>query len=449
MNLRSPWKLGRFHYRNFKTSVRDVATCSIRRNSSFLPTLLLGSTILAVSFSLPHSLIECQDSSNTLKGSTLVTELNKKLKSVRDKLLKLGKPTPELIVSTHNDFTEVIFELDKNCNVSSLVSRWSIILMKPGSSSPSYHMSKGLVEIMSSDRKAKLTWREDKLGHVVSIKRHVGFSPADVDALVSGHEDVMISFRQSSKSNNDGRDDSSINDGFVFSFQRHPDPFDDFIPRDFRDIFEQFSRMQGSGDWSEFDEFSESDGSSSSNPRSQGTFKGSSGIGPAAPAPPQLDGLNKSNGGSPVDKLQAMGLVVYDPKGQYSGGGADNAKSSAAGSSGSMGSASPPVMSWDSLAGYDDVKQQIEDTVINAFKYGETYDAIIRKTRVDFESNRPKAILLEGPPGTGKTLTARILASKCERPLVILQIDKIVSKWYGDSEKTLAKVNTLYEHIEF
>ena len=44
---------------------------------------------------------------------------------------------------------------------------------------------------------------------------------------------------------------------------------------------------------------------------------------------------------------------------------------------------------------------------------------------------------------TGKTLTARILASKCERPLVVLQVDKIVSKWYGDSEKTLAKVNLL------
>jgi SpoVK/Ycf46/Vps4 family AAA+-type ATPase len=97
-------------------------------------------------------------------------------------------------------------------------------------------------------------------------------------------------------------------------------------------------------------------------------------------------------------------------------------------------------LTWDSLAGYDKVKNDMEETVVNALKYPEVYDEIATKTRVMFESNRPKAILLEGPPGTGKTLTARILASRCERPLVHLKLEHFVSKWYGDSEKKLSKV---------
>ena len=72
--------------------------------------------------------------------------------------------------------------------------------------------------------------------------------------------------------------------------------------------------------------------------------------------------------------------------------------------------------------------------------YPDIYDRIARNTRVSFESNRPKAVLLEGPPGTGKTLTARILASRCDRPLVHLKLEDFVSKWYGDSEKKLASI---------
>jgi SpoVK/Ycf46/Vps4 family AAA+-type ATPase len=41
----------------------------------------------------------------------------------------------------------------------------------------------------------------------------------------------------------------------------------------------------------------------------------------------------------------------------------------------------------------------------------------------------------------GKTLTARILASQCEIPLIVLKLETIVSKWYGDAEKKLAQVS--------
>ncbi len=81
----------------------------------------------------------------------------------------------------------------------------------------------------------------------------------------------------------------------------------------------------------------------------------------------------------PVAKLQQLGVEVYDKD--------DNAE-----------------LNWDSLAGYDNVKKFLEETIINSIKYPEVYDSITKQTRANFESNRPKAVLLEGPPGTGKFL---------------------------------------------
>jgi len=106
-------------------------------------------------------------------------------------------------------------------------------------------------------------------------------------------------------------------------------------------------------------------------------------------------------------------------------------------------------LTWDSLAGYEHVKASIEDTIINALQHPEVYDAIASRTRAAFTANcnRPKAVLFEGPPGTGKTLTARILAQRVNRPMVQLSVEQIVSKWYGDSEKKLAKIFDLCEEL--
>ncbi len=49
------------------------------------------------------------------------------------------------------------------------------------------------------------------------------------------------------------------------------------------------------------------------------------------------------------------------------------------------------------------MKQSIEDTIVNALQFPEIYDSVASRTRVVPESNRPKAVLLEGPPGTGAT----------------------------------------------
>lgn len=57
--------------------------------------------------------------------------------------------------------------------------------------------------------------------------------------------------------------------------------------------------------------------------------------------------------------------------------------------------------------------------------------------------NRRK-ILLEGLPGTGKTLTATIFANELKLPLFLIQTDKLISKYMGE---TGAKLRQIFDSI--
>jgi len=59
-------------------------------------------------------------------------------------------------------------------------------------------------------------------------------------------------------------------------------------------------------------------------------------------------------------------------------------------------------------------------------------------------SNRRK-ILLIGPPGTGKTMSARVLAHEVRLPLYTIQVDKVVTKFMGE---TSAKLRQIFELIQ-
>lgn len=58
--------------------------------------------------------------------------------------------------------------------------------------------------------------------------------------------------------------------------------------------------------------------------------------------------------------------------------------------------------------------------------------------------NRRK-ILLEGNPGTGKTYTASVIASELELPLYTIQMDKVVTKFMGE---TSAKLRQVFDSID-
>ncbi len=59
-------------------------------------------------------------------------------------------------------------------------------------------------------------------------------------------------------------------------------------------------------------------------------------------------------------------------------------------------------------------------------------------------ANRRK-ILLEGSPGTGKTMTASIIASELRLPLFTVQVDKLVTKYMGE---TSTKLRQVFDSIE-
>ncbi|MBQ7587505.1 MAG: ATP-binding protein [Lachnospiraceae bacterium] len=58
-------------------------------------------------------------------------------------------------------------------------------------------------------------------------------------------------------------------------------------------------------------------------------------------------------------------------------------------------------------------------------------------------TNRRK-LLMEGAPGTGKTFTASIIASELGLPLYTVQMDKLVTKYMGE---TSAKLHQVFEYI--
>ncbi len=97
-------------------------------------------------------------------------------------------------------------------------------------------------------------------------------------------------------------------------------------------------------------------------------------------------------------------------------------------------------LDWSYIAGYEEVKRMIRESIILPFKNPEVYDSIAKLTRRTFESNRPKAILFEGSPGVGKTTVARIIAGEVSVPLVYVPIESIMSKWYGQSSQNLSQI---------
>ena len=88
-----------------------------------------------------------------------------------------------------------------------------------------------------------------------------------------------------------------------------------------------------------------------------------------------------------------------------------------------------PNITFDDVAGLDDVKKAITIRMINPIKYPDKYKVYNKKTG--------GGVLLYGPPGTGKTMIAKAIANEVGAKFYAVKGSDIVSKWVGDSEKNI------------
>jgi transitional endoplasmic reticulum ATPase len=87
-------------------------------------------------------------------------------------------------------------------------------------------------------------------------------------------------------------------------------------------------------------------------------------------------------------------------------------------------------ITFASIGGLDDVKDQIRRKIILPFQKPSLYQKFRRKSG--------GGILLYGPPGCGKTMLARATAGECNAKFISIRIPDILDMYIGESEKRLA-----------
>eukprot|EP00980_Cylindrotheca_fusiformis_P030871 scaffold25543_cov132-Cylindrotheca_fusiformis.AAC.1 len=95
--------------------------------------------------------------------------------------------------------------------------------------------------------------------------------------------------------------------------------------------------------------------------------------------------------------------------------------------------AEKPNVKWEDVAGLENAKESLKETVIMPVKFPQLFVG----------ERRPfKGILLFGPPGTGKSFLAKAVATEADSTFFSVSSADLISKWQGESEKL---VRNLFE----
>ena len=88
---------------------------------------------------------------------------------------------------------------------------------------------------------------------------------------------------------------------------------------------------------------------------------------------------------------------------------------------------SPESLPWDHLRGVDEIKREVEDSVLLQLTHPSLYAHVLTGTRgpVGAHSIQPRAVLFQGPPGCGKTSMARMISSKAHVTMVYVPLEAV------------------------
>lgn len=91
-----------------------------------------------------------------------------------------------------------------------------------------------------------------------------------------------------------------------------------------------------------------------------------------------------------------------------------------------------PKVSWDDIAGQQELKQKLVEVVQLPLEAAESFK--------ELGVSAPKGVLLYGPPGCSKTLTAKALATESGLNFLAVKGPEILNKYVGESERTIREI---------
>ncbi|MFQ5411072.1 MAG: ATP-binding protein, partial [Phycisphaerae bacterium] len=91
-----------------------------------------------------------------------------------------------------------------------------------------------------------------------------------------------------------------------------------------------------------------------------------------------------------------------------------------------------PDLSFDDIAGLEEVKHEIRLKMIYPFSHPEL--------AAQYKINVGGGLLLYGPPGTGKTMIAKAIAREIEATMFVISPAQVLSKWVGEAEQNIRKL---------
>ncbi|GAA3504969.1 hypothetical protein GCM10019016_120820 [Streptomyces prasinosporus] len=95
-----------------------------------------------------------------------------------------------------------------------------------------------------------------------------------------------------------------------------------------------------------------------------------------------------------------------------------------------------PDVSFDDIAGYDEVKVHIQraiDIVMGHHRLPPQYDHLRTKLI-------PRGFIFHGPPGTGKTLFAKAIANRMNATILVVSGPEVMGTYVGESERNVREI---------